>query len=224
MRNTYFFFLSASSLPQLQSNIISADSSHESICDITGSKSVRDISGHKLRTGIDYYILPVIRGKGGGLALGSKLNGTQCPLDVVQDQPEISDGLPLTFTPVDPKKKKIRISTDLNIKFSGLTICVQSMVWQLADIDESTGQRFIKTSGVEGNPGPETVENWFKIERDGDGDYKLVFCPSVCTACIVTCRDIGIYVGEDGVGRLALTDGTAFKVMFKKAYSAVSED
>ncbi|KAF5934208.1 hypothetical protein HYC85_030379 [Camellia sinensis] len=174
---------------------------------------VRDIEGKEVRVGIDYYILPVFRGKGGGLTLASTTQ--RCPLDVVQARQEVDHGLPLTFSPVNPKKGVVRVSTDLNIKFSAATICVQSTVWRLANYDESTRQYFVTTGGVEGNPGPETVSNWFKIEKFND-DYKLVFCPGVCDVCKVICRDVGIYIDEHGTRRLALSD-VPFKVMFKKA-------
>uniref|UniRef100_A0A2N9F5V6 Uncharacterized protein n=1 Tax=Fagus sylvatica TaxID=28930 RepID=A0A2N9F5V6_FAGSY len=126
-----------------------------------------DLAGEKLRTGVDYYILPVIRGRGGGLTLASTRNKT-CPLDVVQEQHEISNGLPLTFSSVNPKKGVVRVSTDLNIKFSAATICVQSTVWKLDKFDESTRQWFVTTGGVEGNPGRETTSNWYKIEKYDD--------------------------------------------------------
>ncbi|KAI3981984.1 hypothetical protein MKX01_018890 [Papaver californicum] len=156
------------------------------------------------------------------LPLDKKLNGTQCPLEVVQEQAEVSSGLPLTFTPVDPKAKINRISTDLNVKSSVMSICVQYMVWRSAEFDEPTEQRFIEMSGVEGSPGPATTSKWFKIEKYGDSnDYKHVFCPSVCNFCRFACKDVGIYIGADGVRRLALVDYDAkpFKIMFKEASS-----
>ncbi|KAK6123651.1 hypothetical protein DH2020_042605 [Rehmannia glutinosa] len=64
---------------------------------------VLDIDGNKVRAGVDYYILPVIRGRGGGLTLATTGNDT-CPLSVVQEQMEVKNGLPLTFTPVNAKK------------------------------------------------------------------------------------------------------------------------
>ncbi|KAL7160844.1 hypothetical protein ACSBR2_041481 [Camellia fascicularis] len=177
---------------------------------------VLDVGGNEVRTGIDYYILPVIRGRGGGLTLASTTkSGTTCPLDVVQARHEVDNGLPLTFSPVNPKKGVVRVSTDMNIKFSASTICVQSTVWRLDNYDESTGQYFVTTGGVEGNPSRETTSNWFKIDKFDD-DYKLVFCPGVCDFCKVICRDVGIYVDENGTRRLALSD-VPFKVMFKKA-------
>ncbi|CAA0820997.1 Kunitz family trypsin and protease inhibitor protein [Striga hermonthica] len=148
---------------------------------------VLDIRGNVVRAGVDYYILPVIRGMGGGLTVGSTGNRT-CPFNVVQEQLEVDDGLPLTFHPVDPKRGVVRVSTDHNIEFSG---------------------------GLKGNPGRETVSNWFKIE-EYEGDYKLVFCPTVCNYCKVVCKDVGVFV-EDGQRVLALTDNAPFRVMFKKA-------
>ncbi|KAF3438401.1 hypothetical protein FNV43_RR21163 [Rhamnella rubrinervis] len=176
--------------------------------------AVRDIDGDILRTGVDYYILPVVRGRGGGLTLASTGSKT-CPLDVVQERHEVENGLPLTFTPVNPKKGVVRVSTDLNIKFSASTVCVQSTVWRL-EYDESTGQRFVSSGGVEGNPGPATLSNWFKIDKF-ENDYKLVFCPTVCNFCKVVCKDVGVYIDDDGLRRLALTDDQPFRVMFKKA-------
>ncbi|KAF5445278.1 hypothetical protein F2P56_034342 [Juglans regia] len=173
---------------------------------------VLDISGNKLIVGVDYHILPVFRGRGGGLTLSSSRNKT-CPLDVVQEQQEVFHGLPLKFFPVEPRKG-VRVSTDLNIKFTAATICVQSPVWKLDSYDDLIKQWFVTSGGVEGNPGPETTSNWFKIEKYDD-DYKLVFCPTVCSFCKVLCRDIGIYI-VDGKRNLALSD-VPFKVMFKKA-------
>ncbi|KAF5198497.1 Kunitz trypsin inhibitor [Thalictrum thalictroides] len=178
--------------------------------------AVRDITGKKVQSGIEYYILPVVRGMGGGLTLGSNLNGS-CPLDVVQERDEISSGFPAIFTPTNPKKGVIRVSSDLNIKFSAASICVQSTVWTLSNFDDSTQQFFVTTGAVEGNPGRETVSNWFKILKsaEGDVDYTLLFCPSVCDTCKVICRQIGIFIDHNGVRRLALSD-KPFRIMFKK--------
>ena len=175
---------------------------------------VLDVTGKILRTGTSYYILPVIRGRGGGLKMASTVRRT-CPLDVVQDRYEASNGLPLKFTPVNTKKGVVRVHTDLNIRFSAGSICHQSTAWKLDNYDEWTKQWFVTTDGVEGNPGPETTNNWFKIEKFED-KYKLVFCPTVCQHCKVMCKDIGIYVDAKGVRRLALTN-VPLKVMFKKA-------
>lgn len=54
---------------------------------------VLDIAGKQLRAGADYYILPVIRSRGGGLTLAATGNET-CPLDVAQERQEVKNGLP----------------------------------------------------------------------------------------------------------------------------------
>ncbi|TKY44936.1 Kunitz-type trypsin inhibitor KTI1 [Spatholobus suberectus] len=54
---------------------------------------VLDTSGQKLRTGVKYYILPVTRGKDGGLTVSSTGNDT-CPLFVVQEKFELLKGTP----------------------------------------------------------------------------------------------------------------------------------
>ncbi|KAK4799699.1 hypothetical protein SAY86_025064 [Trapa natans] len=180
------------------------------------AKPILDLDGHRLLTGTKYYILPVIRGRGGGVTMGQPMNGT-CPLAVVQDRFEVSRGLPVTFFPASGGKGVVRVSTDLNIKFSSAaSICIQSTIWKLGPYDEGTGQWFVTTGGRAGNPGRETVSNWFKIEELGGKDYKLVFCPTVCSYCKVLCRDVGVYIDNGGARRLALSD-TPFRVMFKKA-------
>jgi len=119
---------------------------------------VLDLDGKKVRTVADYYILPVIRGRGGGLGLASTGSKT-CPLHVVQERQEVSEGLPLTFSPVNQKKGVVRVSTYLNINFSASTICVQSTVWNLDKFVDSIRQWFVTTGGVKGNPGRETTSN-----------------------------------------------------------------
>ncbi|XP_059643640.1 kunitz trypsin inhibitor 5-like [Cornus florida] len=179
--------------------------------------AVLDSSGERVQTGVDYYVLPAVSGSGGGLTLGPNRNGSNCPLDVVQEQSYGSNGLPLTFTSVNPNEEVVNLITDQNIKFSAATTCVQSTVWKLADFDESVRRSFVTTGGVEGNPGRETLSNWFRIEKYDD-DYKLVFCPGVCGVddfCSVLCGDIGIFV-DNGIRRLALSE-QPLKVVFKRA-------
>nr|GFA33935.1 AT-hook motif nuclear-localized protein 1-like [Tanacetum cinerariifolium] len=112
-------------------------------------------------------------------------------------------GGPLTFTPVNPKKGVIRLSTDVNIKFSGSTICHESNVWKFK-YDKNIKQYAVMMGGVLGNPGSKTLDNWFKIQKTKDG-YKFVFCPSVCSTCKVKCKDLGIVLGVNGMQRLAVS-------------------
>jgi hypothetical protein len=80
----------------------------------------------------------------------------------------------------------------------------------------------VSTGGVEGNPGFNTVTNWFQIEK-ADDDYKIVFCPTKVCNCGVLCRDIGIYIEDNGTRTLSLSDALQpFKVQFKKALKKYS--
>ncbi|KAJ7959753.1 Kunitz type trypsin inhibitor / miraculin [Quillaja saponaria] len=134
--------------------------------------------------------------------------------DVIQQYFETFDSLPLTFSPSIQRRGEVHISNDLNIKVSAKTSCAQSTVWKLAK--QSNGMWFVTTGGVEGNPGFETITNWFKIEKYGS-DYKLAFCPNVVDAPVL-CKDLGIHVDEDGKRHLALGDEIpALTVMFKRA-------
>ncbi|KAK9131179.1 hypothetical protein Sjap_011666 [Stephania japonica] len=180
-------------------------------------EEVHDITGKNLISGVDYYILPAAGARGGGLTLGPRRPSpySYCPLDVIQEEFEDRNGAAVTFLPVNPKKQTIRVSTDLNIKSDTGTTCDETTVWKLDFFDKESRQYFVTTGGSEGNPGPVTLSNWFKIEKF-DYDYKLSYCPSVCKFCKVICKDIGIYLDDNGVRRLALSK-TPFKIMFKKA-------
>ncbi|XP_078166486.1 miraculin-like [Carex rostrata] len=175
--------------------------------------SVRDTDGHPLISGKQYYIIPVVRGHGGGLTMTTH-NYLHCPLYVAQENMEVKKGIPLIFRPANPKDKVVRLSTDINIEFAIITTCVMPTTWQLRNI-EGAGKRYITTGGLRGKPGRETVNIWFKIEKLGNKAYKLVFCPSVCTTCKVVCGDVGVF-NEGGGKRLLGLSGEHFPVMFKK--------
>lgn len=175
---------------------------------------VLDTAGKKLRAGALYYIWPVY--PTGGLLLDHPENKT-CPLEIVQastNQPY--PGIPVSFSPIYPKKGVVRVSTDLNILFDkAYTPCPESHWWRVDVYDPSTGNYFLTTGGVQGNPGPKTIRNWFKIEKFGPaGEYKLVYCPTFCSYCKVMCRDVGVFA-ENGKRRLALRDAP-LKVVFKE--------
>ncbi|KAF6153364.1 hypothetical protein GIB67_003554 [Kingdonia uniflora] len=175
------------------------------------STPVLDIDGHKLQTRTNYYVLPLVRGRGGGLALS--LRNNTCPFYVAQEGSEVLRGLPVKFLATSTKEKFVQESADVNIVFSGATICVQSTAWRLGGVDKITGRRYVQSGGVVGNPGKGTVSNWFKIEKY-NSDYKLVFCPSVCNFCKVICGDLGVFI-EDGKRWLGLSD-VPLSVFFKK--------
>ena len=172
-------------------------------------EQVLDTSGKIVRARSSYYIVPASPDLGG---LDMASTGADCPLDVVAV--DGYQGQPLIFTPVNFNKGVIRVSTDLNIYFPVATSCPQTTVWKLKDYDYSTSQWFVTTGGDFGNPGSQTVANWFKIEKYEDA-YKLVYCPSVCNDCSYPCGDIGIYQDEYGK-RLALSS-EPYKVKFQRA-------
>ncbi|CAL1404038.1 unnamed protein product [Linum trigynum] len=133
------------------------------------------------------------------------------PLSVVQDRHELSKGLSVVFLPVNTKLGyAVQTATDLNIEFTA-----EAAVWKLEDYDDDVEKWFVGTGGIEGKPGLRTVGNWFKIAKFG-GSYKIVYCPSVCKSCRVTCKDVGVFEDEDGKKRLALSDD-AMIVKFMKA-------
>ncbi|KAJ0778858.1 putative proteinase inhibitor I3, Kunitz legume, kunitz inhibitor STI-like superfamily [Helianthus annuus] len=172
---------------------------------------VLDIDGNYLRTGALYYIMPAARdGEDGGLYVTDYW--LHCPAGVAQSRSD-ETGLSLSFGPVNPKKGVIRLSTDVNIKFSGSNKCNESNVWRVK-YDKGTKQYAVMVGGVEGNPGPKTLKSWFKIEKTNDG-YKFVFCPSVCSYCEVRCRDVGIAIDEGGAKRLVLGDDPSSFVFFQ---------
>ncbi|CAJ1952329.1 unnamed protein product [Sphenostylis stenocarpa] len=174
-------------------------------------EQVVDTSGKKVRADGFYYIVPASSDVG-GLALST--TGQDCPLDVVAV--DGYQGQYLSFELVNDKKGVVRVSTDLNIYFSTYTTCPQSTVWKLKDFDYSTSQWFVTTGGGFGNPGPDTIRNWFKIEKYEDA-YKLVYCPSVCNDCSYPCSDIGIY--QDQYGKRLALSSQPYKVQFQKVES-----
>ncbi|KAJ0485947.1 putative proteinase inhibitor I3, Kunitz legume, kunitz inhibitor STI-like superfamily [Helianthus annuus] len=176
--------------------------------------AVLDINRNFLRSYQSYYILPVFRGRGGGITLTPTTSNQTCPLDVAQENNELRNGLPLTFVPaIGNRDGIIRESTDLNIKFSGGTTCGQPAVWRVEVVN---GQRVVSSRGSVGNPGLETISNWFKIQKYGGIGYKLVFCPGVCNTCKPFCGDIGSRIAKNGRRSLVVSNDQPLVVMFKR--------
>uniref|UniRef100_A0A803L1P3 Uncharacterized protein n=1 Tax=Chenopodium quinoa TaxID=63459 RepID=A0A803L1P3_CHEQI len=144
--------------------------------------TVLDIDGYPLQANTtNYYILPVNRGPHyGGLVLTSKLVFQPCPLFIALDKGQIPDGFPYKFYSVNHKDSLIFLSTDLNLELEVLNFCMQTNIWQLYN-DAGTRKVLVNIHGTLGNPGAETLDSWFKIEKAGKGeyDYKFVYCPSV---------------------------------------------
>ncbi|XP_010428240.1 PREDICTED: trypsin inhibitor BvTI-like [Camelina sativa] len=178
---------------------------------IANAQPVLDTDGDIIFGG-SYYVLPVIRGQGGGLTLAGR--GDQpCPLDIVQESSEVDEGIPVKFSNWRSKVGFVPESANLNIETEvAATICVQSAYWW---VDENA--KFRVTAG----PKPdelvkESYLSFFQIQNVYDHFYQFAFCPTGPKSC----SDVGVFVDENGVRRLALTkraDNTPFLVMFKKA-------
>ncbi|PWA85597.1 Kunitz inhibitor ST1-like protein [Artemisia annua] len=186
-----------------------------SILSLSSSQSatpVRDTDRNILRSGTNYYILPVNRGSGGGITLAPGRD-EPCPFDVAQENNELNNGSPWHFEPANPNKENtIYESTDLNVRFSRPGQCLPNPVWRFEYYEEG---RIVSSHGMVGSPGKETIRNWFKIQKYED-DYKFVYCPSVCQDCRPYCADIGSTIAKNGRRVLALNN-KPLKVKFKKA-------
>ncbi|XP_010683390.2 kunitz trypsin inhibitor 5 [Beta vulgaris subsp. vulgaris] len=189
--------------------------------------SVLDTEGRPLRAKSRYYILPASQGQGGGITVSQKNQTTLCPLYVSQESQEIYLGLSVWFLPSKHNQRLIYISSDINILFNMVNMCLQSAAWKLT-IDHTTWRKYVATGGAIGNPGEETVSSWFKIEKvksgsyEYDYNYKIMYCPNVCSFCMVICGDVGVFVQDDGTRLLGLSD-RPFYVMFKKAKSRMKQ-
>jgi hypothetical protein len=192
-------------------------SSQPFLCSSQASpEQVVDITGKNLRANTYYNVLlsmPYTNCKSPeGLGLSSNID-QPCPLDVIVVSRY--ERLPIRFTPLNPKKGVIRVSSDLNIMFRSNSSCpYHTTVWKLDRFEISNGKSFITTDGFIGNPGPQSIKNWFKIEKYVEG-YKFVYCPSVCPSCNHDCENVGLFVDENGNRRLALSD-VPYQVKFVK--------
>ncbi|CAN6463350.1 unnamed protein product [Victoria cruziana] len=171
-----------------------------------------DISGNQLEAGVWYYMLPIQKRVYRGFFSGAFYN-TTCPI-YINEAPKRFPGIAAKFWPVDGGST-VRMSTDLNVEFFETNQCPEKAIWTLAPRDEARGQRFVRYGGVIGSPGPNTLNNWFRIEKDGDF-YNLKFCPlSVCNTCKdVVCGVLGIYT--DAFNRWLVLEGQRFSIKFKK--------
>ncbi|TXG53969.1 hypothetical protein EZV62_019225 [Acer yangbiense] len=181
-----------------------------------------DLDGDEVEAGRAYYIISTIRGAGGGgLTLSLNRNGS-CPLDVTQHSLDILRGYPMFFFPTNYSSENrgyVHESMDVNIQFyANIISCNEPMVWKVDNYDEKRGAWFITTNGVVGNPGPQTLQNWFKfVKADIGNAYNIVHCPSdVSESTVNLCSDVGIKYVEYA-RHLALTSTQPFRLSFIKA-------
>nr|AAF15901.1 putative proteinase inhibitor [Nicotiana glutinosa] len=183
---------------------------------------VLDINGEPLQIGEKYHIVSAIWGAGGGGVYLTYVRNTRCPNDVVQHGRTPKKACPLNSLPLAPGPPPfnvVRETNNINIMFSVPTsrLCVNETVWKVGDPDlTARGTRFVVTGGTLGNPRPETINSWFKIEKVTKTApfYKLRYCPDnfLCPECH---PDVCLDVGLTHERRLALTN-QPFMVLFRK--------
>ncbi|KAK9004596.1 hypothetical protein V6N11_042060 [Hibiscus sabdariffa] len=182
----------------------------------TNGSPVFDTDGDELLPGVQYYIRSAMPGAGGvGLGLESLFaGGIRCPKFVAQSQS--INGLPVTFRPANTSAATVSLSTDVNIEFPGFdAYCRSSNTWRVSLFEPLPGVWWVANGGERGNPGPQTLFNWFKIEQTEGWGYKLVFCPSVCESCVTLCNDVGRIYYETRF-LLGLTKGAPWPFVFVK--------
>lgn len=183
------------------------------------SEPVLDTSGKPIEIGSNYFVLPVSGQRNeGGLDVSSIRNTTN-PL-VVSQNAQSSTGGSLRFSPVNRSENIVQLSTDLNVKFMSIIISDSSTVWTI-NTDLIPQRYLVVVGGVEGNPGRETLGNWFKIDKYEDA-YKLVYCPGVCETCRPFCGDIGILVEPNNKRVLFVGSDEPLKVKFQYTTSEIT--
>ncbi|KAH0686449.1 hypothetical protein KY284_017002 [Solanum tuberosum] len=194
--------------------------SHEfSISDNNGNvvfPPVLDMEGEPLKINEEYSVISIPYG-GGNIYL-TDLGNTKCPNGVVQDSSgEFDNSTPVLFYTMKLGSHFVYENQDVSIKFStsssSTKSCVNETVWKVGySIVGPTHSplRFVITGGTLGFPGPNNIENWFKIEKYETGrphSYKLRYCPSqyICPTCNFDCADVGLTYNS-GYYRLALNN------------------
>ncbi|KAI4352001.1 hypothetical protein L6164_006294 [Bauhinia variegata] len=182
----------------------------------TSAEPVLDVNGDLLLPSNQYYVLPLIWALGGGLRPG-KIHDSTCPVGVVQDFSELSDGVPLGFSPV-PDIGIVPANTPLSIAFAEAPRCAESGTWIVVKEDLREGLS-LGIGGPRDHPNHEIVRGHFTIHRDGMG-YRINFLPSTGGA---TSGHVGRIFDQFGKRRLVVTDKDPYLVVFKKASSGVSK-
>ncbi|XP_062224846.1 alpha-amylase/subtilisin inhibitor-like [Phragmites australis] len=179
-------------------------------CSSAALPPVYDTDGHELSADASYYVLPAVRGRGGGLTMATRV--LPCPLFVAQETNELRRGFPVRFTPLQgggaaSSDRTVRVSFDVRIHFDAVTTCVQTTEWYVGD-EPLSGRRLVVTGPVLA-PSPSGREKVFRVEKHGRG-YKLVSCRD-------SCQDLGVFrdVGDVWFG----ASDPAHVVVFKKAPS-----
>ncbi|KAF7820297.1 kunitz-type trypsin inhibitor alpha chain-like [Senna tora] len=178
---------------------------------------VLDSDGEPVGNGFrSYYILPVLRGKGGGLEV-AQTGPETCPLAVVQAPLEISRGIPARFSSI-VRIPYISPRFPLNIEFlpSEPSTCLPfHAAWKVEK--ESLLAVTISTEGVEDFRGSFRIQRANEGEEESTDDYKIQYCGREYDSKNQDCVDLGISIDGDQNRRLVVKDGDPLVVKFVKA-------
>ncbi|KAG5027490.1 hypothetical protein JHK82_023340 [Glycine max] len=158
---------------------------------------VFDTEGNPIRNGGTYYVLPVIRGKGGGIEF-AKTETETCPLTVVQSPFEVSKGLPLIIS--SPFKiLDITEGLILSLSFTYVPPCASTPSRWTVILKGLPEELHVKLTGYKN-----TIDGWFRIQRASSESnyYKLVFCTSNDDS---SCGDIVAPIDREGNRPLIVT-------------------
>ncbi|TMW82356.1 hypothetical protein EJD97_006123 [Solanum chilense] len=186
---------------------------------------VLDREGKSLKINEEYVINSIVAG-GGSVYLDNIKNRTKCPNDVLHDSSgSFYNSTAVLFYTMQLGSHFVPENQDVSIMFSTSSVeksCVNETVWQAGHHKIGpipSPPRFVITGATLGFPGPNNIQNWFKIVKYETGiphSYKLRYCPSkfICPTCQVDCADVGLYVDSRRT-RLVLND-EAYAFRFSK--------
>lgn len=134
-------------------------------------KSVVDIDGNPVKVGGKYYVLPSLRGSGGGLNLSRIVDKSLkvCPQDIVQDPKEFNYGRAVEFFPAYPNET-ILVNNPINVKFvpeNETSSCEDFTVWKM-----DKKYKYVVARGTLG--ALNRIRNWFRIVPYGKA-YRYSF-------------------------------------------------
>ncbi|KAJ9553671.1 hypothetical protein OSB04_017716 [Centaurea solstitialis] len=142
---------------------------------------IYDSAGNKLLRGLPYYILPLLRGTGGGLTLTQTTKNT-CPLNVTQEPFEVNHGLPFIFTPIILDEEFIRGSYPTSIEADVQNPCHDSNILKVSTAN--LAKKYDRTDKDDDNDDDDDA--MFKFGKDHkkkkDDDKKDVAPVSIVTA------------------------------------------
>ncbi|XP_051136483.1 uncharacterized protein LOC127255133 [Andrographis paniculata] len=143
-----------------------------------------------------------------------------CPSFVAVDTSD-RIAFPLRILLADPGETFVRLNVSVSFQFKNTVYCVNSSVWQVALPSQNiNGQRLITLGGEQGPPGCNTVQNWFKINRDPRNGYNIVYDPN--DVCNIPVQRYSVAPGINIVNEariLQLVNGRPMQVVFELANS-----